>query len=145
MGTIANKLAKLKTTKAEIKAALEEAGQLVGDVFDTYPAAIRAVVSGGVQIATGSYVGTGTYGVNNPNSLTFGFDPKFLLVSRGGYGFDSSNSFGWIYGLTETIGDFNDGYSVVSLSGRTISWYNTMNAESQRNYLNYTYYYLAGG
>ena len=32
------------------------------------------------RIQTGSYVGTGTYGVNNPNSLTFDFVPKFVIV-----------------------------------------------------------------
>ena len=34
-----------------------------------------------VRIATGSYVGTGTYGASNPCSLTFDFVPKFLLLS----------------------------------------------------------------
>ena len=31
------------------------------------------------KIATGSYVGTGTFGVNNPCSLTFPFFPKILI------------------------------------------------------------------
>ena len=35
---------------------------------------------GGAKIATGSYVGTGTYGANNPCSLTFDFSPKLLIV-----------------------------------------------------------------
>lgn len=35
----------------------------------------------GVQIETGSYVGTGTYGSGYPNSLTFGFKPKMVIVS----------------------------------------------------------------
>lgn len=34
-----------------------------------------------VQIATGSYVGTGTYGESNPNSLTFEFEPKLVIIS----------------------------------------------------------------
>lgn len=34
------------------------------------------------RIQTGSYVGTGTYGKNNPCSLTFNFEPKFLLFFR---------------------------------------------------------------
>lgn len=37
------------------------------------------------KIQTGSYVGTGTYGPSNPVTLTFGFTPKFVVVS------DSSN------------------------------------------------------
>ena len=34
----------------------------------------------GVQIATGSYVGTGTYGANNPNTLTFEFEPQIVFI-----------------------------------------------------------------
>ena len=32
------------------------------------------------RIATGSYTGTGTYGSNNPNSLTFEFEPKLVFI-----------------------------------------------------------------
>lgn len=44
--TTADKLAKLNATKADLKAALAEKGQTVGDVFSTYPAAVRAISSG---------------------------------------------------------------------------------------------------
>lgn len=44
-GTTADKLAKLQSTKADIKAAIQEMGQSVGDVFDTYPDKIRAISS----------------------------------------------------------------------------------------------------
>lgn len=37
-------------------------------------------LGGGARIEVGSYVGTGTYGSSNPNSLTFGFEPKFVLI-----------------------------------------------------------------
>lgn len=43
MGTTADKLAKLAATKADLKAAIKEKGQTVGDVFSTYPAAVRAI------------------------------------------------------------------------------------------------------
>jgi len=36
--------------------------------------------AGAVQIATGSYVGTGTYGADHPCSLTFDFSPDILCV-----------------------------------------------------------------
>lgn len=32
------------------------------------------------QIATGSYFGTGTYGKSNPNTLTFDFVPKLVII-----------------------------------------------------------------
>lgn len=35
-----------------------------------------------VQVATGSYKGTGAYGVDNPNSLTFDFEPKVVIVGE---------------------------------------------------------------
>lgn len=41
--TTADKLALLQATKANLKAALAEKGQTVGDVFSTYPAAVRAI------------------------------------------------------------------------------------------------------
>ena len=34
----------------------------------------------GPQIATGSYFGTGTYGTSNPNTLTFDFVPKLVII-----------------------------------------------------------------
>ena len=34
-----------------------------------------------VKIETGSYVGTGTYGESNPNTLTFGFEPKLVFIA----------------------------------------------------------------
>lgn len=45
--TTADKLALLEATKADLKAALAEKGQTVGDVFSTYPAAVRAIETGG--------------------------------------------------------------------------------------------------
>ena len=56
--TTADKLALLEATKADLKAALAEKGQTVGDVFSTYPAAVRAIETGGgtatVQIGHGN-------------------------------------------------------------------------------------------
>lgn len=46
MGTITEKLQKLLTTKAAIKAAITEKGQTPGDVFADYPAKIRAIRTG---------------------------------------------------------------------------------------------------
>lgn len=78
MGTIADKLAKLNATKADLKAALAEKGQTVGDVFSTYPAAVRAIETGGglselIDLGVAQEVGSGfkkTYKLtaNNPPS-----------------------------------------------------------------------------
>lgn len=45
----------------------------------------------GARIATGSYVGTGTYGSGNPNTLTFEFEPKIVIVYEENYRLDQYN------------------------------------------------------
>ena len=42
--------------------------------------------AGAVQIATGSYVGTGTYGADHPCSLTFDFLPTLIWLFGAGFG-----------------------------------------------------------
>ena len=51
----------------KVKAALDDIGDLQSEQ---------------VRIATGSYVGTGTYGASNPCSLTFAFSPKVVFLSN---------------------------------------------------------------
>ena len=40
---------------------------------------LASMVNSRAKIATGSYVGTGTYGASNPCSLTFDFSPNLIL------------------------------------------------------------------
>ena len=94
------------------------------------------------MIETGSYVGTGTYGQENPNTLTFEFVPKFVFVSSGG---GSSSYFLWVQGCNKTSGEYNNSLSVVEVSGNTLSWYSTKDISSQRNQNATTYYYIAIG
>ena len=94
------------------------------------------------KIETGSYVGTGTYGQANPNTLTFGFVPKFVFVSSGG---GSSSYFLWVQGCNKTSGEYNNNLSVVVASWNTLSWYSTKDTSSQRNQNAKTYYYIAIG
>lgn len=37
---------------------------------------------GALKIETGSYIGTGTFGKDGPNSITLGFSPSIVLLSR---------------------------------------------------------------
>ena len=118
----------------------------------------------GVQIATGSYVGTGKYGGNNPNSLTFQAKPKKVSIvgayinsaSSPGYGQHyneaafycdvisgeyTSAGYGYLnYGGYQYIGgsDYES-----KLVGNTLSWYNTSRAEYQFNESGVKYYYFA--
>lgn len=80
------------------------------------------------RIATGSYTGTGTYGPSNPNSLTFGFIPKIVIVGTpnpSAYGWDIS-SFLWTYGDTtvKVKSASNSGTTITfSVEGDVLSWY----------------------
>ena len=113
------------------------------------------------KIQTGSYVGTGTNGEDNPCSLTFSYAPKIVLftdvvsisdgtVSASSLVSDPSNNFiiHSLDALTTTYVN-SAGYGASTLYGRkssdgkTIYWYNTTNAARQFNSANYRYYWVA--
>lgn len=90
------------------------------------------------KIATGSYVGTGTYGASNPCSLTFDFVPRFVLIIE-----DYQ-----VITFSEFINSFpyNSGDMKVTFLENTLSWYhdNSDNrAVRQLNYKGETYPYIA--
>lgn len=109
------------------------------------------------KFEAGTYVGTGTYGEENPNTLTFRFEPKFVFISIGTPGVNSNRfkPYSW-HSIVSTGYMYND-YDAVSSStakymycettmfGNTISWYNASSAESQGNYTGITYHYIAIG
>ena len=99
------------------------------------------------KIETGSYVGTGTYGGNHPNILTFGFKPKMVFMADGRDNFDDRYTmfFPWIESL-KTINVFRasqNNYQLnATISGNTISWFETTNAGFQWNEANHKYCYF---
>jgi len=60
------------------------------------------------QIATGSYVGTGTYGQNNPTVITCGFRPKYVYVYYLAVGNYSSVMYYRLIGFDSVDSDHND-------------------------------------
>ena len=117
----------------------------------------------GVQIATGSYVGTGTYGASNKVVLTLPFPAKAIFVN--------------IVPVTSGSGD-NDYYEIMLIKGNqnkeylssskyfamdagsargnliyvtfddnqnTVKWYSPNSANAQLNIKNFTYNYIAFG
>ena len=90
----------------------------------------------GVQMAAGTYTGTGTYGEDNPNSLTFGFEPMLVIVTSYRY-YTSNDNFNVSvlipnYGMTVSSGYASNlttypyigmGYNAVSVAGNKMSWY----------------------
>lgn len=73
---------------------------------------IASAQSGLAKIATGSYVGTGTYGSANPNSLTFDFVPKLIMIFR--------QFTGTIYGVSIII--YNSKSQIANNSSGTLTW-----------------------
>ena len=124
-------------------------------------------ISMGAKIATGSYVGTGTYGQANPCSLTFEFSPRVLIIVTqdlppevSGYTtgknigfffnvFPVSIAFGTIYGdVTDDIRTTLYFSCHVNFSSNTIQYYSLYKASGgadslQFNQNNITYYYTA--
>lgn len=94
----------------------------------------------GVKIATGSYVGTGTYGADNPCSLTFDFEPKLLFIQNNA---ESTNPFScWI--VSGTYKTEQDGYTVYfTWNNNVVIWYAINNATAQLNGNGLTYLYVA--
>ena len=106
-----------------------------------------------VKIETGSYVGTGTYGQSNPNTLTFEFEPKALFIQEENDNYQAL----MLPGKTISYPFYNNGedimfprrsYNRVAFSGSSVSWY-CDGADSlatvQLNQSNVNYYYLVLG
>lgn len=96
------------------------------------------------NVYSSSYVGTGTYGSGNKNSLTFTFIPKALFV------FNASNNIGVaVIGVVRGFsfkGSANYIHSIVaSVTDNTLYWHNTAAADQQMNTTGETYYYTAIG
>lgn len=118
---------------------------------------LRQMVASMPHIATGSYIGTGTSGKENPNTLTFDFPPKVLFVFINGKisgrasEISSTPAFVFTDSLTNVYQDVYFGVptlpsnntNVMKKDGNAISWYiknpstNPYNdAQYQLNYFN---------
>lgn len=96
---------------------------------------------GMAKIATGSYTGTGTYGANNPCTLTFAFVPKLLII---GGNLVLSGDGTALSGFFAEINNRNRYTPSVSISGTTVRWYDS-SEYYQLNINGGTYSYVALG
>ena len=126
-----------------------------GDWLDVWGNAIPAV-----KIETGSYVGTGTVGSSNPNTLTFSFAPKLVVIS-GTAANQFTDSLALISGNTKTgamgYNNLSSGSGVfaggirVSWNKNSVSWYvdditsSNFMEDIQKNIEGQEYYYVAIG
>ncbi len=131
-----------------------------GDFYDLWGNVIPTV-----KIATGSYVGTGTYGSMNPNTLTFPFEPKvvFIQYSTVNSTYDniyratiicSESLFETVHHEINNAGTSSGtrgGTCNLTTHGNTISWYvhwavsGTGDSGAQLNSVNSIYNYVAIG
>lgn len=119
---------------------------------------IASALTGFARIETGSYVGTGTYGADNPNTLTFGFVPKLVFI----FGFYPTNDphpngYNGTFDVTSLNEEYkkygyliNDWSNVsdsshAKMSGHTLSWYSSSSNNSQLNSNGAHYSYIAIG
>ena len=103
------------------------------------------------SIETGSYVGTGTSGSENPNTLTFGFEPKFVHIQSYSIGNGDSTGYGFAFFLSGTRGftigpsSSNDLFHLNAKFNKNIlSWYQA-NEYAQLNEKNVKYFFAALG
>lgn len=165
------------TNGVQYKMAVTETVSVVGyvnspdpnayPVDDGYTYTALGQLGAKVQIATGSYTGTGTYGANNPNRLTFDFAPKVVLL----LGVTDSDGTSWSSRLGKTDYGSNtimvldamtteykqrDGfinsnksdyknYGRKSADGKTVEWYSTISADTQCNSSGVNFHHLAIG
>ena len=111
-------------------------------------AALKIAAEGNCKIAAGSYVGTGAYGADNPNTLTFAFEPKLVLIFCPG---DAGARMMWTPGMTVACTNVRAPYDYCAqtfYSDNALSWYNensNLGASKQLNVLNSQYFYLVFG
>jgi hypothetical protein len=104
-----------------------------------------------------SYVGTGTYGEDNPCSLTFDFVAKFIMElgsssGKEGIYFPGEGGVATIPNFLDNdyrsrcgFGDLAYSWCKKSTDGKTITWYSTRDQYKQENSAGVTYYYVAIG
>ena len=126
----------------------------ITDVLGNLIAIPADQIKDGVKIATGSYTGTGTYGANNPNTLTFDFAPQLVIIC--GYEYYAilfrGCSFG--AGIRINIGSEHSRLKAI-WSNNSVSWYcenvftsnsvGTVSAQQQLNNIDITYQYISIG
>lgn len=105
---------------------------------------------GAASISYGSYVGTGTWGTNNPNTLTFDFVPKIVFVCHASESYESAM---FMQGASEARVTSASSIVNVTWNDKTVSWYRHYSDDvSTLDYSKYqlnangaTYYYVALG
>ena len=139
-------------TPDAIGAVAKSGGTVTGELlFDVAGQVFPALHAGNIEtaglarIATGSYTGAGGYGTGSPNTLTFDFVPKFVVVKEAA----SDTKFGgycWLSPITHGPVCYPETrYVTITWDGKTIRWYNAESSIYQLNRYGVVYHYVAIG
>ncbi len=103
-----------------------------------------------VQLATGNYTGTGTYGSGSPNSLSFPFAPAMVFVVA-----NTSTMFNYVGNPMILVKGRSAKFYITpgvtqtditpTFSGNSVAWYSTSGPYSQQNESGQQYTYVAIG
>ena len=111
-------------------------------------------LAGNCHITIGSYVGTGTYGEENPCTLTFDFEPQIIFLDVTTQVTISGMSgkvpgYSILFRGAEESSNAEGGTLHTSWNGNSVSWYSSTKTASpvasQYNTSEQTYYYIALG
>lgn len=117
----------------------------VNNEIQTLASQLGVQIGSKAQIATGSYTGTETYGASNPNSLTFEFVPKYLIVNGNGcVAIISVLSISYTSSGVVLMGSSGNDYIYARVNGNTVQWYSNQLPNNQMNGAT-TYWYIAIG
>lgn len=138
------------------KASLADALSLtdkVGSAIKTYPILHTGNIGSlypAANVVTGSYVGTGTYGVGNKNSVALPEEPALFVVCRENYSNPADCLAVRVKGSTILAGVANaaseaSGYCNAEWNESTsaLEWYNTSATAKQFNTEGYNFFYVA--
>ena len=106
-------------------------------------------VGNGVKIETGEYIGTGTHGNSDKNTLHFNFTPKIVVVrtskqSSSHYGFLTLNPIEVTPSAFNFQGSSSSNILHLSWSEKVLKWYGETNTD-QLNETGVKYFYAAIG
>ena len=109
-------------------------------VLDATLSGINAILDARPKIMFGSYNGKGVYGQKNPTTLTFDFDPDFVILISG----EAYPAVFLMQGKTTTSYFTSSATRELTVTWGThsVTWYNTEYAGAQYNSA-VTNYYLA--
>ena len=116
----------------------EDGRPIAGNAVKKETDTLREELKQTVRMQTGAYTGTGVYGEANPNTLTFPFTPKFLVLTKET---GAGEALFWMEGLP----CFTEGGIAVSVTEKTLSFYHPTSAALQQNEANAVYRYTAFG